>query len=79
MIVPTRVKNAKMVIHLTLIAGSASKEHDVMLKESLARGILDSACTKTVAGKICTDEYVSKLINQEREEVLKSAKVSSPL
>ena len=68
-----------MANHVTLIAGSASKEQDVMLKESLARGILDSACTKTVAGKIWTDEYVSMLTNQERQEVLKSAKVSSSL
>ena len=47
-----RVEGAKMGIHVTLIAGSASKEQDVMLKESLARGILDSTCTETVAGKI---------------------------
>ena len=73
------VEGAKMAIHVTLIAGSASKEQDVTLKKSLARGILDSACTKTVAGKIWTDEYVSMLTNQEREEVLKSAKVSSSL
>ena len=50
-----------------------------MLKESLARDILDSTCTKTVAGKIWTNKYVSMLTNQEREEVLKSAKVSSSL
>ena len=68
-----------MAIHVTLIAGSASKEQDVMPKESLARSILDSTCTKTVAGKIWTDEYVSMLTNREREEVLKSAKVSSSL
>ena len=67
-----------MAIHVTLIAGSAT-EQDVTLKESLARGILDSACTKTLAGKIWTDEYVSMLTNWEREEVLKSAKVSSSL
>ena len=74
-----RVEGAKMAIHVTLIAGSASKEQDVMLKESLARGILDSACTKTVAGKVWTDEYVFMLTNWEGEEVLKSAKVSSSL
>ena len=74
-----RVEGAKMAIHVTLIAGSVSEEQDVMLKESLARGILDSACIKTVAGKIWTDEYVSMLTNREREEVLKSATVSSSL
>ena len=73
------VEGAKIAIHVTLIAGSASKEQDAMLKESLARDILDSACTKIVAGKIWTDEYVSMLTNWEREEVLKSAKVSSSL
>ena len=70
------VEGAKMAIHVTLIE---SKEQDVMLKESLARGILDSACTKTVAGKIWTDEYVSMRTNWEREQVSKSAKVSSSL
>ena len=68
------VEGAEMAIHVTLIAGSVSKEQDVMLKESLARGILDSACTRRVAGKIWTDEYVYMLTNWQREEILKSAK-----
>ena len=34
------VEDAKMAVHIALIAGSASKQQDVMLEESLARGIL---------------------------------------
>ena len=74
-----RVEEANMTVHITLIAGSASKEQEVMLVESLARGILDSACTKTVAGKTWMDEFVSQLGDQERKKALDSKKASSSL
>ena len=74
-----RVEDAKMTIHLTLIAGSASKDQEVMLLDSLGRGILDSACTKTVAGKTWIDEFLALLSDKEREEALNSKKISSSL
>ena len=74
-----RVEDAKMTIHLTLIAGSASKDQEVMLVDSFARGILDSACTKTVAGKTWIEEFLALLSDNEREEVLNSKKVGSSL
>ena len=60
-----KVEDVKMTVHITLIAGSASKEQEVLLAESLARGILDSACTKTVAGKTWTEEFLSMLSEDE--------------
>ena len=74
-----KVEEANLTVHLTLVAGSASKEQEVMLVESLARGILDSACTKTVAGQTWIEEYLSLLSASEREAVLRSAKSSSSL
>ena len=68
-----------MTVHITLIAGSASEEQEVMLVESLARGILDSACTKTVAGKTWMDEFLSQLDEKERKIALNSKKASSSL
>ena len=41
---------AKMTIHLALIVGLASGEHEVILIESLAEGILDCAFMQTDAG-----------------------------
>ena len=74
-----RVEEANMTVHITLIAGSASEEQEVMLVESLARGILDSACTKTVAGKTWMDEFLSQLDEKERKIALNSKKASSSL
>ena len=74
-----RVEEANMTVHITLVAGSASEEQEVMLVETLARGILDSACTKTVAGKIWMDEFLSHLGAQERTMALNSKKSSSSL
>ena len=74
-----KVEDAKMTVHLTLIAGSASKDQEVLLVESLARGILDSACTKTVAGRTWTEEFLSLLSEDERTMALKSKKTGSSL
>ena len=50
-----------------------------MLAETLGKGILDSACTKTVTGKTWLIEYLSLLNDQERKAVENSSKSSSSL
>jgi hypothetical protein len=74
-----KVEDTKMTVHLTLITGSACEEQEAMLVETLARGILDTACTKTVAGRTWTEEYLSLLSDSERNMALKSKKNSSSL
>ena len=50
------VQSANLAVHLTLIPGSASEQQHVLTK-TLNKGILDTACTKTVAGQAWVDEY----------------------
>ena len=65
-----------MTIHLTLVAGT--EQQSVMLAETLGKGILDSACTKTV-GTVWVKEYLSLLNGNDRSEAEKSTKESSSL
>ena len=55
------------------------QSRDKNLAGSLGRGILDCACTKTVAGKAWVDEFVEMLQKKEREEVKKSSRKSPSL
>ena len=74
-----RVENSKMAVHVTLIAGSASKEQSDLLLESLGRGILDTACTKTVAGQSWINEFLSVLSDEDRKQAEKSTTKSTSL
>ena len=72
-----RVENADFTVHLTLVAGLASEEQDSMVFEVLAKAVLDCGCTKTVAGCIWIEEFLSLLSPKEQEEVENSAQPSS--
>ena len=74
-----KTENASVTVQLTLVAGLASKEQDLMLYESLARAIIDCGCTKTVAGETWVQEYLSLLSEEERKKVEMTAKQSSTL
>ena len=67
------VEKAKLTtVHLTLVMSSTEEE----LVDNLGRGILDSACTKTVAGELWISEYLELLSPEQRNQVSQSAKVS---
>ena len=63
-----KTESANIMVQLTLIAGLASKEQDLMLYEALARAIIDCGCTKTVAGTTWVEEYLSLLSQEERKK-----------
>ena len=50
-----------------------------MLVESLGKGILDSACTKTVSGEEWLNEYIENLNEKDRKEVVCSETVGKSL
>ena len=41
-----------------------------MLVESLGKGILDNACTKTIPGEEWMNEYIENLHDEDKKEVL---------
>ena len=73
------VQSENLAVHLTLITGSASEQQHVLLTKTLNKGILDTACTKTVAGQAWVDEYLQVLSDRERNTVMKSASSSKSL
>ena len=59
------------MVNVTLVT-----EHNPQLSDSLGKGVLDSACTKTVAGEIWVREYLGLLGIEKTNEVLKSKRKS---
>ena len=74
-----KIEDAQMVIHITLVAGAGLPEQQALVAETLGKGILDSACTKTVAGTAWMEEFLSLLNDEERDIVGKSSKYSASL
>ena len=70
-------QNAKMLVHLTLVTGDFS--NNVMMLETLAKAILDTACTKTVTGQIWLNEFLSLLPTWKQDQVNSSKKSTSTL
>ena len=67
------VEDANVTVHLTLVAGQADQQH-VLLSNNVCKGILDSGCTKTVAGSAWLEEYLVTLTDEERASALESKK-----
>ena len=65
-----------MTVHLTLVTGQADQQH-TLLSNNVCKGILDSGCTKTVAGSAWLEEYLVTLIDEERASALESKKQNS--
>ena len=59
-----------MTVHITLVTGKDDSGTGSMLVESLGKGILDSACTKTVSGEEWMNEYIKNLNEGDKKEVL---------
>ena len=65
-----KVEETNMTVHITLVTGKADTGTGSMLVESLDKGILDSACTNTVSGEEWMNEYIEKLNEEDKKEVL---------
>ena len=63
------VEESNLTVHVTLVTG---KGNESMVLELLGKGILDSACTKCVAGSAWMDEFISTLSEEEKLMVRKS-------
>ena len=63
-------------VHIALIAGKGETEQCYLMGECLGYGVLDSACTKTVAGETLVNEYMSTLCEPELTRVNKSKRKS---
>ena len=58
-----------VTVHLTLLSTKPDEKMKGLLYEALGCGVLDSGCSKTVAGKIWYTEYVSMLAEEEKAEL----------
>ena len=56
-------------VHLTLLTANPDERQKVLIGESLGKGVLDSACTKTVSGRTWMEEYISTLLPEVRTQV----------
>ena len=74
-----KVEEANLTVHLTLISATERSGRSQNMMDTLGRAILDTACTKTVAGKQWMNEYVKMLGEKERNLIEKTARASKSL
>ena len=67
-----RPEEANMTVNITLFSGEGSAEQCMLMAESIGFGILDSACTKTVAGEQWMKEFLSVLPESEYSQAKES-------
>ena len=72
----TMQEEANMSINITLFAGKGDLAQCFMMAESAGHAVLDTACTKTVAGVDWFNEYVSNLSDDDKLSVEKSERKS---
>ena len=65
-----KVEERNMTVHITLVTGKADPGTGSMLDESLGKGILDSACTKTIPAEEWMNECLENLNEEDKKEVL---------
>ena len=65
---PYRRDNSKE-IHITLFNAVPNEKQKNLLLESLGKGLLDSGCSKTVAGVVWIEELLNTLPEDERSKV----------
>ena len=58
-----------MTVHITLFSGMADARRNMLVLETLGKAILDSACTKTVAGCEWLEEFLATLSQEEMKLV----------
>ena len=59
-------------MHVTLLTGETNSHQKEMVAETLGKGILDSACTKTVAGTSWLDHFFECLDVKQQNLINKS-------
>ena len=64
--------NQMPVSDIIMFTGSSDIFMSELQKESIQMGVLDSACTSTVAGEKWFIDYIESLENSERELIVKS-------
>jgi len=70
-------EEAQMSINITLLSGKGDVAQCYLMAECVGYGVLDTACTKTVAGTAWMEEYLASLTEQERVEVVKTERKTS--
>ena len=65
-----KVEEINMTVHINLVTWKADSGTGSMLLEWLGKGILDSACTKTVSDDKWMNEYIENLNEEGKNEVL---------
>jgi len=69
-------EEANMSVNITLFAGKGDIAQCYLMAESVGYGVLDTACTKTVAGVEWLEEYLDTLSDQDRLMVEQSERKS---
>lgn len=72
-------ENANMTVHIALVAGMSDNQGRNSLGDTIGKGVLDSACTKSVAGELWIKEFVDTLDETERRNVEQSERKSMSL
>ena len=54
-----KVEESNLTVHATLLTRETNSHQKEMVAETLRKGILDSACTNTVAGTSWLDQFVN--------------------
>ena len=73
------VQSANMTVHLTLVAGVSDVQGGNNLGDTLGKGIIDSACTRSVAGELWVKEFMDTMEEKDKKEMEKSEKKSKSL
>ena len=53
-----QVENSNVTVHLTLVAGVSTASD---IRDSLGKEVLDTACTKSVAGQVWLDAFIETM------------------
>ena len=61
----------KKPVYITLMANLIKNDEKLsfLLRESLGKAVLDTGCSKTVAGKVWVDEYINTLTEDEKRMI----------
>ena len=65
-----KVEETNMTLHITLVTRKADSWTGSMLVESLGKGVLDSACVKTISSEEWMNEYIENLNVEDKKYVL---------
>ena len=66
---PEKKKQQQEEVHIVLLAGNPGERQKTLLSESFGKGVLDSACSRTVCGKKWMKEYLKTLQKKQLKEI----------